>query len=164
MCVIGQIICRVRAIKGLFDCNRYGFFPSTITHLVLRLAAQWRNRRAYRDSGESKTRRAKNAARGTGSRGGRSSSACHCEPTVLLWRILCPGARPSRHSRGNVSEVRRTCHTRGLRGAKRGGGRVVHIFTRRSPVGAGDDGEDVGKGGGEGRRLLGGGYWAEAIG
>ena len=36
------------------------------------------------------------------------------EPLALLYRILGPGARPSRHSRGTVAAVRRTCYTRGF--------------------------------------------------
>ena len=61
------------------------------------------------------------------------------EPLALLYRISCPGARPSRHSRGIVSEVRRSSHTRGLRGAKQSGGRDSKNLFNRSPVGAGDD-------------------------
>ena len=145
--------CRVRAIKALFDRNLYGFLPSTITHLVLRLAAQWRNRRAYRNSGVetdglprfgreraakgrrsqqwngSKLRRAQNAARGL-VRVAAEPFRPASEPLALLYRILGPGTRPSRHSRGTGSGMHRACHTRGHRRAKRRGGRVVHIFIR----------------------------------
>ena len=41
------------------------------------------------------------------------------EPLALLYRILGPGTRPSRHSRGTGRGVRMACYTRGLRGAKR---------------------------------------------
>ena len=150
--------CRVRAIKALFDRNLYGFLPSTITHLVLRLVARKRNRRAYRNSGvetaglprlgRSEPLRAEDSSKAgvaklRGGKGRSKAAGASCggpktqrgrlvrvaaeavrpasEPLALLYRILCLGARPARHSRGNVSGVRRSCHTRRLRGAKQGG-------------------------------------------
>ena len=50
------------------------------------------------------------------------------EPLALLYRILGPGPRPSRHSRGTVDNMRPVCHTRGLAALKVAAAASLHIF------------------------------------
>ena len=83
-----------RDTEGLPQLGSRNGRPAEIRAGARREGAEGRS-----NPGGSKLRRAKNAARRTGSRG-RPNIWPASVPLALIYRILGPGAKPSRHSRG----------------------------------------------------------------